>query len=213
MTVVVVDDGELSRDCLAHRLSAHDIDAAQAWDMPSLMREVSGRADAMIVLLNIDSRDSGSLLQMSLDLQPRPTVIVFGLCEGREEQIVACAEAGVDGMHLRTESFASLLSLVADVGAERCSPTIAAILMRRVYAFTNAATSETNLDALTARENEILDLLAEGLTNQQIASRLYVTVFTVKNHVHSVLTKLGVKSRGEAVAVLQAIRYSSDGRR
>lgn len=208
MRTVVVDDGELNRDCLAMRLADTGLDVAQAWDLPSLAGEVAGRHPVVIVL-NIATQDSDALLQMSLDLEPRATVIIMGLAADRDEEIVACAEAGVDGMHLRSESFAHLLSLISDTSDARCrcSPAVSAILMRRVYSFTRTDVNNSTLDDLTPRECEILELIAEGLTNQQIASRLYVTVHTVKNHVHNLLTKLGVNSRFEAVAVLRANRF------
>ncbi len=53
---------------------------------------------------------------------------------------------------------------------------------------------------LTAREEQILQMLEMGLSNREIALRLCIAVHTVKNHVHSVLTKLGVRSRAEAAA-------------
>ena len=52
---------------------------------------------------------------------------------------------------------------------------------------------------LTPRELEILRLIAEGMSNQRIAERLYLSVHTVKNHVHNMLERLGLGSRGEAV--------------
>ena len=65
--------------------------------------------------------------------------------------------------------------------------------------------------ALTERETQIMRLLEEGLSNQQIASRLNVTVHTVKNHARSLFSKLGVSSRAEAVAAYRALRYSHVG--
>ena len=54
-----------------------------------------------------------------------------------------------------------------------------------------------------------MELLDQGLTNQQIANRLSVTLHTVKNHVHSVLKKLGVGSRSEAVTVFRTAKYTN----
>ena len=86
------------------------------------------------ILLNIGTPDSTTLLQLGLDIDPETRVIVFGLSSDRESEIVACAEAGVAGLHLRTESFAHLLALLRDVGNGRaqCSPEVSAILLRRV---------------------------------------------------------------------------------
>lgn len=64
---------------------------------------------------------------------------------------------------------------------------------------TKSVTSQTNFASLTSREREIYELLAEGLTNQQIGKRLFITERTVKYHVSNVLRKLNVASRTEAV--------------
>ncbi len=57
--------------------------------------------------------------------------------------------------------------------------------------------------ALTPREVEIAGLLDDGLTNKEIARRLYIEVATVKNHVHNILEKLGARSRGEAASKIR----------
>ena len=72
-----------------------------------------------------------------------------------------------------------------------------------------AQTTETPVDrlalTLTAREREIAPLLERGLSNKEIASQLHIEVATVKNHVHNLLEKLQVGSRGEAAARLRVI--------
>lgn len=210
MRVVVVDDGVLNRECLAAQLMQNGVMATAAWDLPTLLAEVD-RAVPNVVLINISTPDSSTLLQLALDLDPSCRVIVYGLSTDRESEIVACAEAGIAGLHLRTESFEYLLSLLnsaADSGAQ-CSPEVSAILLRRVYAFAAQANPDVSTDLLTPREIEILELIDRGLTNQQIASRLSLTLHTVKNHVHNLLGKLGVASRAEAVTVLRATKYAN----
>lgn len=164
-----------------------------------------------VILLNIETGDSGTLLQVSLDIDPDAKVIVFGLSADREPEIVACAEAGVAGLHLRSESFAQLLALVANAsaGGAQCSSEVSAILLRRVYSLAHQPASDSKADLLTAREIEILELIELGLTNQQIASRLSLALHTVKNHVHNMLGKLGVATRAEAVSVSRALRYAN----
>jgi DNA-binding NarL/FixJ family response regulator len=207
---VVVDDGRLNRECLAGQLTRHGIPSTTAWDVPSLLCEVD---QAAVILLNIAAPDSSTLLQLSLDIAPTTRVIVFGLSADRESEIVACAEAGVAGLHLRSESFEHLVSLIGSAGNGRahCSPEVSAILLRRVYSHAAQPNLGATTQVLTPREIEILDLIEQGLTNQQIASRLSLTLNTVKNHVHNLLGKLGVASRGEAVTVSRAMRYTNPG--
>ena len=66
-------------------------------------------------------------------------------------------------------------------------------------------TNMTDTTSLTSREMEVLELISKGFTNQQIAQHLVIEVGTVKNHVHSILEKLNVSSRGEAGAYLAYI--------
>jgi DNA-binding NarL/FixJ family response regulator len=211
---VVVDDGRLNRECLAGQLTSHGIPSTTAWDVPSLLCAVdqADQADqAAVILLNIAAPDSATLLQLSMDIDPTTRVIVFGLSPDRESEIVACAESGVAGLHLRTESFEHLVSLIGNAGNGRahCSPEVSAILLRRVYSYAAQPNPGATTEVLTPREIEILDLIEQGLTNQQIASRLSLTLNTVKNHVHNLLGKLGVASRGEAVKVSRAMRYAN----
>lgn len=210
--VVIVDDGRLNRECLAANLSGRGITAGVAWDVPSLLSQVD-QAKPDVILLNIGTPDSNTLLQLSLDLHGGTRVIAYGLTTERESEIVACAESGTAGLHLRTESFDHLLALIrsAREGQALCSPEVSAILMRRVYAFAAQANPDATTDTLTPREIEILELLEQGLTNQQIASRLSLTLHTVKNHVHNLLSKLGVASRSEAVRVFRASKFAKPG--
>lgn len=210
MRVVVVDDGRLNRECLVAQLRAGGFEAVGAWDLASLFGAVDA-GEPSVIVLNIDTADSGTLLQVSLDIGAGTKVVVIGLSVDRESEIVAAAEAGVAGLHLRSESLEDLIGLIhhAGDGKAQCSSEVSAILMRRVYSFVSQANPDSNTDSLTARETEIIELLEQGLTNQQIASRLSVTLHTVKNHVHSLLTKLGVGSRAEAVQVFRANKYAN----
>lgn len=153
--VLVVDDGRLNRECLAAQLDAHDCPAATAWDLPSMLKAIdSGPTD--VILLNAGTENSSTLLHVGLDLSTRPKVIVFGLDVGRESEIIACAEAGVTGLHLRSESFDHLLDLVrtARDGQAKCSPEVSAILMSRVYAFAAQQNPDSTTETLTARAGD-----------------------------------------------------------
>jgi DNA-binding NarL/FixJ family response regulator len=200
---LIVDDCKLSRENLATIFGAHE--RAVAWDLPSLCNALE--IAPQIVLLNMGTRDNRTLLRVVRQTCPDAKVIVVGLSEDDESEIVACAEAGVAGYHLRAESLDDLLTLVSKVanGESICSPRVSAILLRRLSALAAQRRPEVKELVLTAREIQILRMLESGLSNQEIADHLYIAVHTVKNHVHSILSKLGVSTRAEAAAYSRSV--------
>jgi DNA-binding NarL/FixJ family response regulator len=138
-------------------------------------------------------------------------VIVLGVSDDIESDIVACAEAGVTGYHMRTESLDDLLVLIRRVAAGEsvCSPRVAAILAKRLSALAAQRQPPRAKElVLTAREAQILTLLELGLSNRDIASQLCIAVHTVKNHLHNLLKKLGVSTRADAAALSRTIGYA-----
>jgi DNA-binding NarL/FixJ family response regulator len=129
-----------------------------------------------------------------------------------EEDIIALAEAGVLGYVTRDESLDNLVTTIESVARDEmaCSPWMATVLVRRVQAL--AAERPGPTQRLTAREAEILELIAQGLSNKEIAARLFIEVTTVKNHVHNILEKLGVSRREEAVACTRMSSQGAGGR-
>jgi DNA-binding NarL/FixJ family response regulator len=206
---LIVDDCKLNRENLAAIFAAHGASGpAVAWDLPSLCAAL-GDVAPEIVLFDMGTRDNFALLRLVRDTCPEAKMIVVGISEDDESEIVACAEAGVAGYHLRAESFDDLVALMSRVanGESLCSPKVSAILLRRLSTLAAQRQPDVKELVLTAREIQILRLLELGLSNQEIASRLYIAVHTVKNHVHSVLGKLGVSTRAEAAAYSRTIRY------
>jgi DNA-binding NarL/FixJ family response regulator len=206
--VLIVDDYALYRDNLAAIFAASGTCAvAVAWDMESLCAALESHT-LDVVLLNVAAREGASLLREVFAMDHDAKVIALGISEDDETQIVACAEAGVAGYHLRSDSLDDLLYLIRRVatGESLCSPRIASILLRRLSALASQRRPVERGLVLTSREDQILRLLDMGLSNQEIASQLCIAIHTVKNHVHSVLTKLDARSRAEAVAQFRAIR-------
>ena len=105
---------------------------------------------------------------------------------------------------------APVLAEAADI-AERLGH---AQLQRSVAAFADAAglstsPAATDADLLTARERQVLELIAEVLSNRQIGERLFISVKTVSVHVSAVLRKLGVSTRTEAALIQQNPRFTA----
>jgi DNA-binding NarL/FixJ family response regulator len=206
--ILIVDDCTLYRENLAAIFALHGKPAPSvAWDLPSLVTALHG-TEPSVVLLNIETRGSALLLRAAMDISPGVRVIVLGASEDNESEIVACAEAGVAGYHMRTDSLEDLLVLIRKVagGETLCSPRVSAILLRRLSALGSQRQPAAKELALTTREIQILRMLELGRSNQEIAMQLSIAVHTVKNHVHSLLTKLGVSTRAEAAALSRTIR-------
>jgi DNA-binding NarL/FixJ family response regulator len=206
--ILIIDDCTLYRENLAAIFTLNGIAVPSvAWDLPSLVVALE-ETEPSVVLFDIGTRDCALLLRAARDLSPNVRIIVLGASENDESEIVACAEAGVAGYHMRTDSLEDLLVLIRKVaaGESSCPPRVSAILLRRLSALASQRQPPVRELALTAREIQILRMLELGRSNRDIAAQLAIAVHTVKNHVHSLLTKLGVSTRAEAAAVSRTIR-------
>jgi two-component system nitrate/nitrite response regulator NarL len=152
---------------------------------------------AEIALLDMSVDGSLAAVRRSSSLGDVPHVIAVAVPDD-EHQVIACAEAGVHGYVTCDEPLSELLGAIESAarGEARCSPRVTAVLLRRLRALAPAAPAAAV--RLTSRELEVVALIAQGLSNKEIATRLRIEVPTVKNHVHNILGKLGVRHRAEA---------------
>jgi DNA-binding NarL/FixJ family response regulator len=166
-----------------------------------------------VVLVSTRLPDQGALKLTSAitEVAPATKVLALGLTE-EKKRVLRYVEAGATGYILKNDSLDDLISTVRAVqeGQVFVSPKIAAAMMERLSVlaqmFSEVENSVTDSAGLTPRELEVLEQIGKGLTNQQIAEHLVIEVGTVKNHVHSILEKLNVSSRGEAAAYLAFIK-------
>jgi DNA-binding NarL/FixJ family response regulator len=129
-----------------------------------------------------------------------------------EQDVIACAEAGVACCLTTEASIDDLVGAIASVarGEARCSPWTAGVLTRQVAALARERSASVEVHVpehararLTVRELEIVALVDQGLSNKEIARRLCIELPTVKNHVHRILEKLGVRRRADAAALIR----------
>jgi two-component system nitrate/nitrite response regulator NarL len=114
---------------------------------------------------------------------------------------IAAVRPGAKVVTLGAPRQASLEELAGAL--DDASPRTAAQLLRRVTGLAATRPRPNTHPELTRREREIVALIDQGLSNKEIARRLVIEVATVKNHVHNILEKLRVGSRGEAAAVVR----------
>ncbi|POF29097.1 response regulator transcription factor [Roseibium marinum] len=131
--------------------------------------------------------------------------LVFGLRRDAA-QVAAFAEAGAIGLVLREADLSEIGNALHSVsrGECECSPWVASALLRLV-AGKSRKPAQVSADQFTSREGEILRLLDAGHSNKEIARELSIELATAKNHVHNILRKLNVPSRGKAVAELRSL--------
>ncbi|MGP4056513.1 LuxR C-terminal-related transcriptional regulator [Mycobacterium sp. 4D054] len=203
--VLIIDDCALYRDALASALEANGVRPVRtAWDLPSLIGSL-GAVSPLVILLNLATIGVQTFLRAATSLSPRAPVIAVGASGDNEDVLVACAEAGVAAYHMRADSLTDLLILINAVtrGEIVCPAEVSAVLLRRASSVAGRPRRIVRNPGLTSREIQILRLLRLGRSNQDIADHLSIAVHTVKSHVHSLLTKLGVSSRAEAAALSQ----------
>jgi two-component system, NarL family, nitrate/nitrite response regulator NarL len=167
-----------------------------------------------VVLLDLAGIDDLAAAQAFVQAAPPARVVALAVHE-RDQDIVAWAEHGAMGIVTRQASFDDLVhAIVAAARGEcGCSPRVATALVRRVATVAAERRRVPPYPALTLREREIVELLIEGLSNKEIASRLLLGVSTVKNHVHNVLRKVQARTRSEAVALLVEMKIQAQSPR
>lgn len=135
----------------------------------------------------------------------RDTVILLLV----EDSVLDSLPETVTGVLSRDEPPASLGVAVRQVarGEQYLSPSLAVKILQKRRTKTSLTEShESNIESLTDREREILELLAQGLSNKAIASRLYLSVRTVEGHLANIYSQLGVHSRTEAMLIAVRVR-------
>ncbi len=146
----------------------------------------------------VNAHDGGACIRRMRHLSAAVKFVAVGLPKD-EETVLRYAEAGMDAFATFDASLTDLLERLNQALRDEASvsPHLAASLLRRVADLSGRASSSTGL---TARELEIVKLLRRGLSNKEIAGELGIGLATVKNHVHNILSKLGVRTRAAVVA-------------
>lgn len=200
--VAVADDHPVVRDGLSVMLETQpDFTViGQTGTGPGAL-ELVARADPDVLLLDLElpQLDGVEVLkQLAVD-GSRTRVIVFTVFD-TDDRIIAAVEAGAAGYLLkgapREEVFAAVRTIAA--GGSLLAPAATSAVLRRVRGESSSPLGET-APSLTPRERAVLEHLARGLGNKQIAAALRISERTVKFHVSSVFTKLGATNRTEAV--------------
>jgi len=200
--IVVVDDHPVLRDGLSAVLSTQPDfrvigEAENGVEAVEIIVEL--QPDVVMLDLEMPEMDGVETLKRLREHNPDIRVIVFTAFD-TDERILAAVQAGAQGYLLKGAPRDQIFEAVRVVhsGDSLLQPVVASKLLRQM-----SQTSESTdaLGSVTPRESEVLNLLALGLQNKEIAGQLGISERTVKFHVGSILSKLNAGNRTEAVTI------------
>jgi DNA-binding NarL/FixJ family response regulator len=202
--VLLIGDVRLYRELLASALEGADgIELAGSAPGDVAAMAVGMFAPGVVIVDSASVHGPGGMRALAAAL-PEAKIVAVGVPDD-EDALVALLEAGIAGYVTAGQPFADLVGAVdaASNGELQCPPRMSAALAKRVATLAAREPTSGPDHSLTARQGEIATLIAEGLSNKQIARRLSIEMATVKNHVHNILVTLGVGRREQIAARLR----------
>lgn len=206
--VVIVEEVGLVSQCLRHVLEGEsNLSVVGSANSVQSAIELFEQADVALINGDLSNDGAATLLRHVRDLRLSIKPIVTNVPEC-EQSVMRFIEHGAAGYVPQDASVADVVRIIQAVGSDQAllSPRMAASLMARMVTLAQMRgvpqSNHNAIDTLTSREREVLALIRHGLSNAEIADHLVIELGTVKNHVHSVLKKLGVSSRRSAAAML-----------
>jgi DNA-binding NarL/FixJ family response regulator len=205
-TVFVVDDHEVVRLGLRNLLNAAD-DIEVVGDAGDVDGAVAGIAETQPDVAVVDVQlGSGSGIEVCRDARHRSprTLSVFLTSFEDDETLFQAIDAGAAAYVLKQVRGTDLVDTVRRVaaGESALDPAVTTAVLQRLRA---DARQQGALESLTTQERRMLELVAQGRTNREIASMAGLAEKTVKNYVSSMLNKLGVQNRTQAALLVNAV--------
>ncbi len=211
--VLIIEDQDMARVALSVVLSKNPnieildmaVDGQEGVD-----KALALKPDLVIMDIGLPTIDGIEATRQIKEVNPEIKVLMYTSREC-EDDIFDAFQAGADGYITKGATVEQTLSAVLAVseGTGWLDPAIAKVVLTNIRRSTPVEGRRgeinyklgKNLYGLTEREMDVLALIVDGLTNPQIAERLYITISTTKTHVHSILQKLYVKTRAKATAM------------
>jgi two-component system, NarL family, nitrate/nitrite response regulator NarL len=201
--VVLIEDNRLVREALTSLLNrAPDIQAvAEAPNGHEVLLKDS--PDVVLLDLGLESGDSLRVARDVLKDFPDAKIIVMDLLPAHEE-LQEFVSAGVSGFIMKDARLDVVLNTIRSVASglkvlpDQVTATLFSEIAREVV--TNGGSNDHEGVRMTPREREVINLIAEGLSNQAIGKQLHISVHTVKSHLRNIMDKLTLNSRLQIAA-------------
>jgi two-component system, NarL family, response regulator LiaR len=215
LAVAIVDSDPLARRAIRTRLAAEDdlVVVAEASDGSTGIEVVRDRRPEMVLIaLSLPDRSGSEAMREMLTISPQTRVIMLTVDLDEDAQMHAL-RMGAAGCLPKSTDLEILPRVLRGVQAGEAAVTrvLATRVLEQVRMLDRGGLDRFRpvRSSLTQREWEVLDLLVEGTTTDEIARQLEVSLATVRSHVKHVLGKLGMHSRDEAVRYVKRLRQTS----
>ena len=198
--ILIVDDYAVVREGLRAFITTEPgmVVVGEAADGETAVHQCQTlRPDVVVMDLSLANGDGTDAIRSIVKSCPSVYILVLTNF-AEEERVLAALKAGAHGYMLKDATTQDIVQAICDVyrGKTVLHPSVAYVLLRALQ--TTSETEQAALDTLTGRETEILQLVAQGRTNQEIAVRLEIDERTVRVHVSHVLRKLHLDNRTQA---------------
>ncbi|MFO7445445.1 MAG: response regulator transcription factor [Ignavibacteriaceae bacterium] len=212
--ILIIEDNRLLREGITSMIEEQpDLKAAASYADAKDIKKIR-EAKPNIVLLDIGLRSQNSLQIVKLFKKEFPEVkIILMDLVPLEMEIMEFIRAGVTGFILKDASVYEFLKTIRSVaaGAKVLPPNLTGSLFSQIV--DNAIKKEKSSVlkesvSMTKRERQVIELIADGLTNKEIAQRLHLSPHTVKSHVHNILDKLALHTRVQIAKYSHEINYT-----
>lgn len=209
--VYVLTESRLVRESVAHILQKRaDLCVAGASGFRDFDLEcVAASACNLILMDRLISPQDTDLLQELRSRTPSMRVVLFGM-DDDPSLFLKSASLGVGGYMLKDASAAEIVAAVRAVARNEavCPPTLCMALIQYLAGQSRALPAGIDQDlqptSLTHRQMELVDLVAKGMTNKEIAASLNLSTFTVRNHIRRIMKQVDASDRHHAVRMVRA---------
>jgi DNA-binding NarL/FixJ family response regulator len=198
--VLLCDDHQVFAEALAGLLQADGLEVVDVVGRvgDAVAAAMAKKPDVVLMDYELPDGDGVGATRAIKAVVPDAHVVLL-TSNADEDVLVSAIEAGASGFVTKHKPAAEVTAAIrAAAGGEML---VSSDMLARLLPRMNRTTERKGAYDLTARELEVLDLLADGTPNQELAARMGISRNTVRNHVQNLLTKLGVHSRLEAVAL------------
>lgn len=201
--VLLVDDETLLLESLEIILTLNDIEVIGTAHDGNEALSILRKQECSLALVDLNMKGMGGIELIGRLKNDYPDIRILVLTTFYDDRnITAAISGGADGYLLKDSGKDAILGAVEQIMGGR-NVIDSRVMSRLAAIMSSAAKNETLPDSITEREKEVCSLLAQGLTNRQIAEKLYISEGTVKNYISSIYDKTGIHDRAKLIVAIK----------